>query len=231
MPKKGKNQRKRSSPPGQMLTNIAATSRVPRVDFLSTHIGSTPQRARRTLTWSVTPGLYSVAALTYSEPAVTLLNSPYDPDAALGGVSAMGFAKMMTFYSKCFTLGARVTVRVVSSDTSDAFPIVCGLTITTNSNTLASVYGATTVGICAYDVVGNSPDHRRFTLGVDIGRFLDKPIVLDDPQLFCTSVANPGQVIVSHFWAYNGNLTTATNLFYTLEVEYDVVFTDPIPFT
>lgn len=214
-------------------TNVAHSVMIPPKRYLQEHVAGIQQSIRRTLTWSYF-GTTTLAAQTYTELGVVVLNSPFDPDAALGGLSATGFAKYMAFYSKCFTLGSRLKVKVALAAGSDegASPqsAAVGLTITTNSTSLGSVAAAVEAGLCDYRVINQNPDSAVLTVAVDIAKFLDKPNVLDDNQLFCTSGANPGQVVDAHFWASTVGPLTTTTVSYILECEMDVVFTDPIPF-
>jgi hypothetical protein len=214
---------------------ITKSVRVPRSDYLSTHVAGVSQHLRRTLVWTYAGEQAANGSTTY-EPATVILNSPYDPDAALGGTSATGFAKYMAYYSKCFVIGARIKARYALSSTAGTgyASQVCalGLTITTLSGAMANALVATQAGLCDYRLHNINPDSGMLEMSVDIGKFLDKPQVLDDPQLFCTSGANPGQVVVGHLWiqGFDSAITTLV-MSYFLEVEYDCVFTDPIPFT
>ncbi len=66
---------------------------------------------------------------------------------------------------------------------------------------------------------------------MDVAKFLNKPKVLDDPQLFSTNAASPSQIIVAHVGVQPVELSVgAIKLDYVLEAEFDCVFTDPIPF-
>jgi len=201
---------------------------------LTTHISAVPQRLSTTLAWSKFVS-DSVAAGVASERATVILNSPFDPDAALGGISAQGFAKLMAFYSKCFTLRARISVQVVGVGVSQTgipeSPIVYLLGVTTNSTSLGSLEQGIQEGLSDYQLVNCNPDRATLFQNVDIGAFLGKPDVLDDPQLFCTNAANPGQVVVGHFFVANGSSINAAPFVYLMTVEYDVCFTDPVPFT
>ncbi len=206
---------------------------VPERSYLQTHIGGASQSIRRTLTWAASTNVV-VAAATYSEIYVVKLNSPYDPDNALGGTSATGFAKYMAFYSKCFVLGARIKAKGVNDNGGGAAstaPSASGINITTNTTSLGSVQTAIQTGLCDYGMVFENPDRYSYTLGIDVGKFVDKPDVLDDPQFFCTSGADPSQLVVGHVWVHNldGARTLTTSV--VVEVEFDCVFTDPIPFT
>ncbi len=205
---------------------------VPARNYLSTHVGGVAQSVRRTLVWTyvATP---NIAANTFQE-YVIVLNSPYDPDNAVGGSSATGYAKYMAFYTKCFTLGARMKVKGVHANGttfgSPAAMLQHGVTISTFTTSLGSATAAVNNGLCVYGVTANNPDHWQHEITVDVGKFLDKPDVLDDPELFCTGSSNPTQVVTAHVWWYSvaSANTTATMI---MEVEFDVVFTDPQPFT
>jgi hypothetical protein len=174
-------------------------------------------------------------SLTYKEFLVVILNSPYDPDNAIGGTSAQGYAKYMAFYSKCFVLGARLKVKGIRASVGNAgIPsgtTTCGATITTNTTSLGSVDSAIQDGLCDYEMVGVNPDRTYQELSVDIAKFVDKPDLLDDSQFFCTSSANPSQLIVAHIWGINFSASTTEVWNISVEVEFDCVFTDPIPFT
>ncbi len=177
---------------------------------------------RRTLSFAKTASV-SVTTLNYSE-ATFYLNSGYQTD---GVTNAVGFSKYMAFFSKCFVVGgaARLSVTV-----NNAQPCLCGLVVTTNTTSLGSGSAAIENGMCQWDRINSHPDTKTFTQRVNTSKFLTKPKVLDDPQLFCTSGALPGQVIVGHVFISNDGASTAS-LNYTLEVLLECVFTDPIPFT
>jgi len=192
------------------------------------------QSLRRTLPWAVVPTYSTTPAGTFLELDQIIMNSPYDPDASLGGLSASGFAKYMAFYSKCFCMGARVKVYIANCGVGGVITPTSvglfGLTINTNTAVIGAAVTAIETGFCDYGLLSNSPSQRTLTLGVDIGKFLDKPDVLDDPQLFCTASANPSQLIVAHLWMSNYGVATTLSSAWSAEVEFDCVFTDPIPF-
>jgi hypothetical protein len=238
--KKNRNRRRNMSKGGmqrgagsEALTRIGVGPAIPRSDFLKQHVGGIAQHTRQTLVWAYAQGT-NVPLSTYSELAVVILNSPYDPDSALGGASATGFAKWMSFYSKCFCIGARIKVKLVQTDAAYAVstcPAVYGISVTTNSTSLGSAAAAIQTGLVTYDVGYANPDRHYFELGIDIGKFVDKPDILDDNQFFCTASANPGQLVVAHVWGENHNTGAASDVLFTTEVEFDCVFTDPIPFS
>jgi len=200
--------------------------------YLSHKLLGLPQTRRLTLQWWNADSLSLTEGIYQEQSAV--VNSPYDPDPTLGGESAQGFAKNMAFYSKCFVTRARWrvdwNVLLTSSGLApNVAPTFVGVTITTNTSGLSSAINAINNGLCEYRLLGQNPDTCKMEGVVDIGAFLNKPQVLDDPDLFCTSSANPNQIVALHTWALG---TSANNtVYFGLLLQFDCVFTDPIPFT
>ena len=207
----------------------AQTVNIPKRGMLSLGPAAVRQSHRETLNWAYVPSYRTLAGSSYSEFFQITINNPYDPDVAVGGTSAHGFTKYMAFYSKCFVLGARIKVSGVVGQIAGP-GCVLGMNITTSTS--ASTAAVTNIqdGYCKYQVVYANPDRFSFDLGCDIGRFLDKPDVLDDPSLFCTSGGGPLELVVAHIWGSNYS-TSAQQISCVIELEMDCVFTDPIPFT
>lgn len=234
--RRGKSGNRASTNPTHLAQDLGGQGysvRIPRRDYLNYNIGGVQPSLRRTLTFcSFTDP--STATFVYSENLVLKLNSPYDPDNAVGGLSAVGFAKYMAFYSKCFVTAARITVKhACAPATGSGFAPssrIVGVTISTNTTGFSNALTAINNGLCDYTVQNSMPDSGVLTVGVDISKFLDKPDVLDDNQLFCTSSTDPLQLVVAHVWVFNSG-NTALSLSAVAEVEMDCVFTDPIPFT
>ncbi len=207
---------------------------IPPRNYLSLNVAGVTPTIRRTLVWGYL-NYVNVAFSALAETLVCKVNSPYDPDNAVGGASATGFAKYMAFYSKCFVLGARVKNKFIlcanGGDLPPVAPAHVGVTITTTTGAVASMAAEVEAGLTDYVPVGTSPNVGEVSLGVDVGKFLNKPDILDDPQLFCTSGADPTQLIVAHFWCQNNSAATGLTLKSFYEVEMDCIFTDPITFT
>lgn len=200
--------------------------------MLARNVMGIPQTRKITLAWA-NSGSISQTEGIYAESAA-VLNSPYDPDPSLGGESAQGFAKNMAFYSKCFVLRARWRVDFANLLTSSGLapataPNFVGCTVSTNTSSLSGFTNAVTNGLCQYRLLAQNPDTCRLEGVVDIGAFLNKPQVLDDPDLFCTASDNPNQVVCLHTWA--ANTSANGTLLYGVLIEFDCVFTDPVPFT
>jgi hypothetical protein len=228
MPRKNKSKKgKKANKKG-----VTSSSNVPSTNTLSRSLGGVTQSLRRTLNWVYIA--VNAVGIGYTEQLVCKLNSPYDPDQAIGGASDVGFAKYMTFYSKCFCLGARIKVKGSFDYTGDVQvqyeSVIHGVTITTYTASIGSTVAAINVGLVDYGLTSASPSRFEHSMGVDIGKFLHKPKVLDDPQLYCTAGADPTQLVVAHVWTDNRG-SGHTNGTFVYEVEMDCIFTDPIPFT
>jgi hypothetical protein len=172
---------------------------------------------------------------TYNDFQQVLMNSPYDPDAALGGLSAQGYSKYIAFYTKCFTLGARLKFKGCISGTGGAgvppAGAIVGMTVTTLPAVFSTLVNALQNGLCDYKVLNQHPDSFELMVAVDIAKYVDKPDLLDDPQFYCTSSTNPAQQIVAHVWADCIQTTGTVVITGILEMEMDCVFTDPMAFT
>jgi hypothetical protein len=156
-----------------------------------------------------------------------ILNSAYQ---AISSTSLDGFSKYMAFYSKCFTVGARVRVTWTALD-ANTYPVVVGITTSTLSTSLGSASAAVQNGICKWDQLFLNPNSKTFSTSLDVANFLHKPRVLDDSQLYATASAQPVQLLVAHFWAQNNAPTGTQALTYSVEIVQKCIFTDPIPFT
>jgi hypothetical protein len=159
------------------------------------------------------------------------MNNPYDPDFAVGGSSATGFAKLMAFYTKCFCVGARAKIKVQADNGGNNFMFIHTAQLSTLSTTSTGITETITAGLVDWKVTSDSPDHAELNMAVDVGKFLHKPKVLDDPDLFCTSSAGPNEAVYLHLGFYP-NFTAGSYLqCYAAEIEFDCWFTDPKPFT
>jgi hypothetical protein len=197
---------------------------IPRANLGKDTLLGLAQSQKRTLSYTYKATLASGVAGAYNEATTVSLNNVFQPN---GVSSPAGYAKYMTFYSKAYVFGARLTlhtVRTVAAGTIE------GITITTNNTSLGAFDAAINNGMCDWAVVGANPDSTKLVQKVDIARFLNKPRILDDPQLFCTAAAGPTQLVVAHIWT-QGTSAVATSFDFVAELEIDVCFTDPIPFT
>jgi hypothetical protein len=189
------------------------------------HLLGVSQSIVRDLAIFASGTLNPVAAGGYAETSA-YLNSAYNTLST----SLDGFSKYMAFYSKCFVVGAKIRVTFTVLD-ANTYPVVVGVVTTTNNTSLGSASAAVQNGICKWDQLFLNPNSKTFTTSLDVANFLHKPRVLDDPQLFCTASAVPGQYMVAHMFAQNNAPTGTQALTFSVEIVQKCVFTDPIPFT
>jgi hypothetical protein len=227
-----KRNNKRQTGKSKRKTNgntVTSSVHIPPRNYLSTHIPGIQQTLRRTLV-NVNQSTYTISA-GFAELGQYVVNSPYH---TFGSTNAIGYDKYMAFYSKCFVHGARIkwsgAPASLSVGVNATEPILWGVTINTNSTVLTSTVSAISEGLCSYKLNNQAPDSVMLTEGVDIGKFMNVPNILNNPQLFSTSSAFPDQIIVAHVWAQN-YVGSANLLCFLTEIELDVTFTDPIPFT
>lgn len=235
MPKQKQRSTNRNKKKNGNGGSVAVSSNIPPPNYLKFNLAGVAQNVRRTLVWCPGAVNTTLAANTYANLYKIILNSPYDPDNAVGGTSATGFAKYMAFYTKCFVLGARIRLKFAVSGSGAAgdtdSPHAVGMTITTDTTTFSDVSDSIASGLCDYKLHNHSPDSGVLELAVDVAKFVDKPIILDDPQFFCTASANPSQVIVAQVWTKAPNAVASNNITTIVEVYMDCIFTDPTPFS
>jgi len=222
--RKGRGQASAAS--SELAISAGRGSHVPRLNLGRDTLLGIAQSQRRTLSFSAQQTLTSTAAaFTVQDYVLNNLFTPFTGSSA----SAAGFLKYMAFYSKAWVLGARIRVRGVVSATSLA-PAIVGIVIVTNGTSVLSSENAIQNGMCDWMVSGVNPDRVTLSQAVDVGRFMNKPNILDDPQFYNVVNAGPSQLVVAQI--FNQAVTSTQTAFtYVTEVEYDVVFTDPIIFT
>lgn len=208
--------------------NISARASSLRIGYFSSHIGGFPQRYNETLRFANAPGVVvALGASAYSEAAVVVLNGTYRPCTGLSATAAAGFDKLMAIYTKCYVRAARIKMSACLMPTTVS-SIVVGITGTTNSTTLGTYALAVEAGFEKHLLLGPNTDSGSVSVSVDIGKYLGRDLLTNTSDLYCTTSANPSQVVDAHLWFQNNTATACTYTF-TIEVDYDCVFTDPLP--
>lgn len=230
MPKRKRNNRSTVSS-GRGVTSLdnsnpGASKFIPNLRDLTLRPFGVHQSLRETLLFAYAPPFLTVPSTVYGETTFAL-NSALAPAFA---TAATGYVKYLQFYSKCFVLAARINIKgIVESGTGSAMTL--GTTITTTFTSLANTETAIGSGYTDWTMTYLNPDRFEFNLGMDVAKFLQKPDVLDDPQLFSTASSPPSQLVIAHFWYQNLGTGTTSYIFYQPTIELDCVFTDPITFT
>lgn len=206
-----------------------------RAGYQSTHLPGVNQRQKAQIQFfakSASPA--SVAASTFAVPLKIQMNGAFDPDAGFSAAQPATFAKYMTWYSKCVVTAAKVKVNLATlpavQGANAANPITWGITLLTNNTSPASIQEAVTGGTRTYALQFAGQDVKSLTQKVDIAKFLGVNDLENNPDYACTSTANPAQLVVSQIWIDNNNGASAF-YYLTVEVDFDVVFYDPIIIT
>lgn len=203
-------------------------SRSLKKNYFKYHISAFPQHQYETIRFTSVTGTTALLANTYYEyPFV--LNGVYDPDGGLSADQPAGFAKLMQVYTKCFVRAAKIRVTCFPVVAASYQPLVFGVTVTTNSTTLGSMRGAIQPGLNTY--TGAMSEPKVIELDVDMRKFLGIKDGTDGQGAYnCTSAANPSQVVVGHVWVNNVGAVTM-NWAWTVTVDFDCDFYDPVPVT
>lgn len=217
--------RKQQGAPGVANASPSKGAHVPRLSMGADTLLGLAQTQRRTLSISGNFGMSSVAG-AYAETVIPM----NDCFSAFGGTSATGYSKYMAFYTRCFVLGSRVIVKSVYQPGTTTSAATVGVAVSSLASSFASANSAIEAGMCQWDEVGNTPDRLHYTVSVEVSKFLNVPVVLSNPALASTSAASPTTLIDAHLFIDNAAATTGT-LITQFETLFDVVFTDPIPFT
>jgi len=212
--------------------STASYARIFSPNWFKSHQTAFPQRMAVPLRYVNVVPLQAIAATAYSEPLLINANGAYDPEAGIVANQPAGFAKLMAIYTKCYVKAAKIEWRVTNlpqaASNPSVTPLACGIFTTTNTATAASFALAVQSGNVTYGHVTQAPDTKVFTQTVDIGKFVSVDDIMDSTEWNCTVASNPNQIVVFHMFVYNMSGVGA-NVSYSYTVDYDCVFTDPLP--
>jgi len=197
---------------------------VPRFNLgRDTLLGTAPS-IRRNLAFVETVSVSGAAGI-YAE-ATFIINSAYN-----GGGSGAGYAKYMSFYKKCFVVGATIVVKGVVLDNATTTALAVGLTLTDSSTSLVSQSRAIQNGQCDWNVLFNIPDRVTLTQSVDVAKFKRVPSLLSEDDYASLITTDANSLVVAHLWTQPNDAGTAIAFKGVAEVTFDCVFTDPLTFT
>lgn len=206
-----------------------------RAGYQSSHLPGVNQRQKAQIQFfAKSASQVTIAANTFSVPIKIQMNGPYDPDAGFSAVQPAAFAKYMAWYSKCVVTAAKVKISLNSQPAvqggNAAQPFIWGITLLTNNTSPSGIQEAITGGTRTYTMQFANPDVKTQTQKVDIAKFLGVNDLENNPDYCCSVTANPAQLVVSQMWVDNN---TGGTMYYSycVEVDYDVIFYDPIIIT
>jgi len=211
--------------------SIRSSSRAITPSYMKYHLAAVPNRQRHSLRWAY-HGTANVAASTYSELGVVIMNGAYQPCAALSATSPSGFFKLMAdFYTKAVVMNASIAVTMCNNTIPQAAltvqpSVLFGTSVTTNSTTLSTSQQAIQNGDSTYKAIVQGQQASTYQ-AIDIGKFLGVTDLEVGVDYNCTSAANPSQVVDAHVWADNKSAATAVNVDFTIVLTMDVIFYDP----
>jgi len=196
-------------------------------DLLQDIIPVMPRRSKQVLLTyseaaSITSGAASAGTYVYSA------NGLYDPNITSTGHQPMGFDQMMLWYEHYTVLRSACVVRFKNfSATYPAYVAIsknASATPVTNYDQLQED-GTIVVGVC-------SPKYetgylRKLESKMDISAFSGVPNLLDEADMRGSSAANPAEQEYFHLSVWNPDDTTTVSTNFTVQMMYEVVFSEP----
>lgn len=166
------------------------------------------------------------------------MNGCFNPSPSYSFAPIAGYAKWMAVYTKCYVRAAKITMictnqYAVAAPGLALAPTLCGLTLSTATGALGSATALMMPGLTNFKVLYNNPDTCTLVMSVDVKKFMGVDDLMDGTQFYSTVAANPTQGVFCKTWFQNQASAYAqnTNVAVTITIDYDVVFTDPVPVT
>lgn len=207
--------------------SIASRSKFITPFYRQSHLSTYPKTHRTTLSWLAFTNA-TTTSNTFTDRLHVQLNNAYDPDAALGGTSAIGYATLIAAFRTCFVTHARVKVTFLNQLSGGTInPLLVGITLNTTSANLPSASGAVGEGFSKWGMLGNNPDKMTLEMTVDMEKFFSVPDLLSNYNYASLVSTNTPQICVAHIWDQSDALIGASWV-YTVECQMDCTFTDPI---
>lgn len=166
-------------------------------------------------------------------------NSPYDPDAAVGGSAATGFSQWSQFYQRYTVVGSTITVRLMDQDTGTGTGGTCnGLFGVSLKDSAVPVVTPTQLNLITdTDSVHKGWDsyHANQTVSYhfNAAKYFGVNNLLDSSELSggtgTTVGSNPAQQAFFYMWISQAPASGAASQAMLAEVyiSYDVIFSLP----
>lgn len=175
---------------------------------------------------TVSLGVFGVSPAAY----VFSANGCYDPDVTSTGHQPLGFDQMMVFFNHYTVVKSTIRVTFLCSSTNT--PISVAVAVQRSSSALASFQRVLECGDVVYSTSGaitgaGGPAATVLKHAVNVANFQSVPNVLNDDTLRGTAAANPASQMYYVLYI-KGLATSDQSASADVEIDYDVIFTEPL---
>lgn len=161
------------------------------------------------------------ASLVYS------LNGLYDPEISGVGHQALGFDQFMQMYDHYTVTHARARILFTNTDTENDQYVFCYIK---DNATISGQFGQIIEnGMCRLTTVGEegaSSANRELAIDVNCHRFFNQN-VLNEENYAGAAASNPADQVYLHVGAKPVVTVDSQAVWFTIIIEYDVVFHEP----
>lgn len=175
---------------------------------------------------------YFLGASTSSVNVLVLrANSIFDPDLTGGGHQPMGRDQWATFYNRYLVTDARVRATFQAAGSSQTVGAAVGINIaeTLSPGTTWPTEAEQPQSVwTTMQPDWDSPNAMKTLYGsFNAKKFFNVNTVKDNHDLGAIIGTNPARPAYFHIWRQTLNESTASQVYITYEIEYDVMFLDP----
>jgi len=156
----------------------------------------------------------------------------FDPNITGTGHQPLGFDQMMLLYEQYTVVRSRITVELLNSNTtalSRAAVYLSPDAVILSDPNRAVENGLLVTKLLFPNVTFMSA--KQFNLDCNImsyfGRQLNPRNIVNDPELFGTSAANPTEQVYFVISAWDPFGTNTLGYFFNVTIEYDAIFWEP----
>lgn len=156
------------------------------------------------------------------------LNSIYDPDESGVGHQPMYRDQFAALYNYYTVIGAKITATFVNS-AATAVPAMVGIAVGDDSTFVTTTSQIMEQNKCQWKLLGlNTGGNDAVVLTNTYGTMTDEGI---DPYSGSGNVrtaigSNPSELYCASVWAASTDASTATKVWFTVDVEYTVLFSE-----
>lgn len=190
-----------------------------------------PRTLRTTMRYYEYSAALNPGAGGVADQYVFSANGLYDPNITGVGHQPAGFDQLMSFYDHFTVVSSKITVDFQNTDSSNeaiVFLAVRDASTAIGSNLTGNVEN----GACDIQFLtarGNSRSTARMTMPCNVGSYLGRKTVLDDPELKGNASANPSEQVYFLLGAWPNSSTDSGIVGFHCIIDYDVIFHERKP--